>query len=595
MKAVRLMALCIGACLLSSVALQAQRVYDMASFGLKADSKKNASPLVQRALQKIKAMHNDGEPVVIRFAPGAYHFYEKGSTLREYYISNHSQDNPKKVGIALEDVENLTLDGNGAQFIFHGRMLPISLMRSTGCTLKNFSIDFENPHIAQVKIVANSPTDGITFEPAPWVKYRLTKDSIFETYGDGWTIRSGGGIAFDGKTRHMVYRTSDIFYSLKGVTETKKGQVHAPEWKDSRLVPGTVVAMRGGGRPTPGVFMSHDVNTKLENIQVHYAEGMGVLAQLCENITMDKFNVCLKGDDDPRYFTAQADATHFSGCKGKLIVQNGLYESMMDDAINVHGTYLKVVKRIDDRTLVGRYAHEQAYGFEWGRVDDEVQFVRSSTMELIGDSNVIESILPYDKPQIEGAREFKITFKKPIDPAISEKSGFGIENLTWTPEVLFAHNIIRNNRARGTLFSTPRKTVVEYNFFDHTSGAAILLCGDCNGWFETGACRDVVIRKNRFVNALTNMFQFTNAVISIYPEIPDLAHQQKYFHGGPGGGIVIEDNEFDTFDAPILYAKSVDGLIFHRNIIRKNNEYKPFHTNSNRFWLERVTNVQIAE
>ena len=256
---------------------------------------------------------------------------------------------------------------------------------------------------------------------------------------------------------------------------------------------------------------------------------------------------------------------------------------------------MKLVKRIDDRTLVGRYAHEQAYGFEWGRVGDEVQFVRSSTMELIGDSNVIESILPYDKPQIEGAREFKITFKKPIDPAISEKSGFGIENLTWTPEVLFAHNIIRNNRARGTLFSTPRKTVVEYNFFDHTSGAAILLCGDCNGWFETGACRDVVIRKNRFVNALTNMFQFTNAVISIYPEIPDLAHQQKYFHGGPDGGIVIEDNEFDTFDAPILYAKSVDGLIFRRNIIRKNNEYKPFHTNSNRFWLERVTNVQIAE
>ena len=303
----------------------------------------------------------------------------------------------------------------------------------------------------------------------------------------------------------------------------------------------------------------------------------------------------MKGEDDPRYFTTQADATHFSGCKGKITSCNGLYEGMMDDAINVHGTYLKVVKRIDDHTLVGRYMHDQSWGFEWGRAGDEVQFVQSSTMELIGNQNKIASIRPHDKEQIDGAREFIITFDEAIDPAVNGQSGFGIENLTWTPEVLFAGNTIRNNRARGSLFSTPRKTVVENNLFDHTSGAAILLCGDCNGWFETGACRNVIISKNRFVNALTNLFQFTNAVISIYPEIPDLKNQQKYFHGGPEGGIVIEDNEFDTFDAPILYAKSVDGLIFRNNVIKKNTDYKPFHSNRNRFWLERVTNVTIAE
>lgn len=50
------------------------------------------------------------------------------------------------------------------------------------------------------------------------------------------------------------------------------------------------------------------------------------------------------------------------------------------------------------------------------------------------------------------------------------------------------------------------------------------------------------------------MYQFTNAVISIYPEIPELEKQQAYFHGGKEGGIVIENNVFDTFDAPILYA-----------------------------------------
>lgn len=580
---------------LSCTTLSAQKVYEISAFGLKANSSKNASPVLQKALAKIKAEYKEGEKVILRFPEGRYEFHEKGAAVREYYISNHDQTNPKKVGIALEDMKNLTLDGQGSEFVFHGRMLPVSLLRSENCLLKNFSIDFENPHIAQVKIVENDPQDGIVFEPAPWVDYRIAKDSIFEAYGEGWTMRHSWGIAFDGDTKHLVYNTSDIGCPTKGASEVAPRRIHAPGWKDAPLVPGTVVAMRGWGRPTPGIFLSHDVNTTIENVKVHYAEGMGLLAQLCENITLEKFGVCLKGDADPRYFTTQADATHFSGCKGKIVSCNGLYEGMMDDAINVHGTYLKVVKRVDDRTLVGRYMHGQSWGFEWGCPGDEVQFIRSNTMELVGKQNKIISIRPYDKEQTEGAREFLITFQEPVDQVINEQSGFGIENLTWTPEVLFSGNVIRNNRARGSLFSTPRKTIVENNLFDHTSGAAILLCGDCNGWFETGACRHVIIRKNRFVNALTNLFQFTNAVISIYPEIPDLKGQQQYFHGGPEGGIVIEDNEFETFDAPILYAKSVDGLVFRNNTIKLNTEYKPFHPNRNRFWLERVTNVTIAE
>ena len=340
-------------------------------------------------------------------------------------------------------------------------------------------------------------------------------------------------------------------------------------------------------------------------MKVHYAEGMGLLAQMSENITLDGFSVCLRGDDDPRYFTTQADATHFSGCKGKIVSENGLYEAMMDDAINVHGTYLKVVERIDDHTLKGRYMHGQAWGFDWGYEGDEVQFVRSQTMELVGGSDkpfvteVVEikalsansdaSVPSYS----HGAKEFVIRFADVLPAEIGPDAGYGIENLTWTPEVYFAYNTIRNNRARGTLFSTPKRTVVEDNLFDHTSGTAILLCGDCNGWYETGACRDVTIRRNRFVNALTCMYQFTSAVISIYPEIPNLNAQREYFHGGKKHAIRIVDNEFETFDHPLLYAKSVDGLLWRGNTIRKNTDYPPYHWNNSSVLLERVTNVKI--
>ncbi len=262
---------------------------------------------------------------------------------------------------------------------------------------------------------------------------------------------------------------------------------------------------------------------------------------------------------------------------------------MMDDAINVHGTYLKVTKRVDDKTLIGRYMHGQSYGFEWGRPGDAVQFIQSKTMELVGTQNKMTNIEAVDKPDYHGAKEFRISFAEPLDPVINETESFGIENLEWTPEVIFTDNLIRNNRARGTLFSTPKPTLVENNIFDHTSGTAILLCGDCNGWYETGACHDVVIRNNTFINSLTNMFQFTNGIISIYPEIPDRANQQKYFHSN----IVIENNIFETFDEPIVYAKSVDGLVIKDNIIKRNNDYPAFHWNKKPFFFERVTNEVV--
>lgn len=596
MKKHQLFLLCIWLLAVAPGAISAkERVYDLAKLGLKADSKRNASPVLRKVIDKIKAECAPTDSVVLRFAPGRYEFHEKGASQREYYISNHDQVNPKKVGLALEGFHHLTLDGQGAELVFHGRMLPLALVNSAHCTLQNFRIDFAHPHIAQIKVVENSPVDGLTFEVAPWVNYRITKDSVFETYGEGWTARQGVGIAFEEKTKHLVYQTSDLYYSTKGVKEVSPRVLNAPAWKNERLVPGTVIAMRTWERPAPGIFFSHNVNTTVRNVKVHYAEGMGLLAQLCENITLDGFSVCLKGEQDPRYFTTQADATHFSGCKGLILSKNGLYEGMMDDAINVHGTYLKVVKRMDDHTLVGRYMHDQSWGFDWGNPGDRVQFIRSATMDLIGEENRITAIRPYDKEEVKGAREFVITFEKPVAVEINEHAGFGIENLTWTPQVVFSDNVVRNNRARGALFSTPQDVLVENNLFDHTSGTAILLCGDCNGWYETGACRKVVIRHNRFVNALTNLFQFTNAVISIYPEIPNLAEQEKFFHGGKDGGILIEDNVFETFDAPILYAKSVDGLIYRRNTVKVNSDYSPFHWNKDRFLLERVTNVKIAE
>ena len=568
------------------------KIYYARDFGVVPGTGEDMTEELAAAIETIKA-ECDGEAAVLILESGEYDFYPDSAIVREYYVSNHDQDNPKRVAVALEGVKNLTLKGESgyANFMMNGRMLPVAMVDCENCKLENIAVDTRVPQITQVEVLENDTENGyITYRIAPYVNYRVDNGRLV-VYGSNWEFVPSWGIAFEGNTKHIIYTTSDIGVGTSGVEEIEPRVIRAP-WRDHRLVPGSVIAMRSYARPTPGIFVTECNNTTLLNTCVFYAEGMGLLAQMSENITLDGFRVALREGGD-RYFTTQADATHFSGCKGMITSVNGLYEGMMDDAINVHGTYLRVVQRLDDNTLVGRYMHGQAYGFYWGGAGDSVQFVRSDVMEITEGNRVVE-IAPCDQEQLAGCKEFKIKFEKPL-PADIANGKYGIENLEWTPEVYFAGNTIRNNRARGALFSTPKKTLVENNLFDHTSGTAILLCGDCNGWFETGACRDVVIRNNRFVNALTSMFQFTNGIISIYPEIPDLASQTKYFHGGNGKGVVIENNTFETFDAPIVYAKSLDGLVFRGNKVVQNSDFAPFHWNKHRFLLEKVINVTIED
>ncbi len=558
-------------------------------YGTVANSGENASPAVVKMIEELST-RSDSKPIVVTFQKGRYDFYEEGSFEREYYISNHDQTNPKRVGFAIEDLENITIDGQGSEFIFHGRMVPFALLNSNNVKIKNLSIDFELPALRQLEVtgvdIENGNVEAIIH---PQGNYRIDDGKLI-VVGEGYELQPISSMGFN-SDRTLTYQRGDIAFNPEKVVEIEPNKLLLEGWHQANYTTqGERFALRSYYRPTPGILISECVDTYINDVTVHYAEGMALLAQMSENITLDGFSVCLRGDDDPRYFTTQADATHFSACKGVIKSINGLYEGMADDAINVHGTYLRIIKRIDNKTLQARYMHPQAWGFKWADQGDEVQFVESSKMELVGNhTNRVATIKAIDKPTEFGAKEFEITFEDELPIEISEEGKYGIENLTWTPEVIFSNNIVRNNRARGSLFSTPKKVLCENNVFDHTHGTAILLCGDCNGWYETGACKDVTIRNNKFINSLTANYQFTNAIISIYPEIPNLEEQEKFFHSG----IVIENNTFETFDRPLLYAKSTNGLVFRNNTIIHNNDFEPFHWNKHPFLFEKVENITI--
>ena len=570
----------------SATSEAAERTFRMEAYGVRpgADS---LSVRIDRALRSIRASLKKGDRAVVKFQRGTYRFRPEESVVREFYISNHDQPVQHPTAFCIEAWENITVDGSGAEFLCTGRMLPFAISKSRNVTLRHLSIDFDVPHISQVEVVRNDE-GGIRFRPSEEVNWRVNDAGRFEAQGEGWAMTYNTGIAFDGTHRYIVPQTADLWIDMTDCRDEGNGEVTAPKWTDARLKPGTRVALRSYARPAPAIVVTESEGVSLRELTVYYAEGMGLVAQRSENLHLNGFRV-VPNKAKGRYFSTQADATHFVQCKGNILVENSTFDGMMDDAINVHGVYLRVRERQDDHTLRLRFEHNQAYGYTWGNAGDTVAFVRSATMDALPHRNVISSI------RQESPYEFLVRFRDALPASIDATEGYGAENLTWTPSVTFRRCTVRNNRARGALFSSPRATVCEENTFDHTSGTAILLCGDCNGWYESGAVRHLTIRRNRFINALTSLYQFTSAIISIYPEIPNLDASTTCFHGGTPDAIRIEDNVFETFDAPLIYAKSTDGIVIRGNKVKRNHGFEACHPNQQPLLFEHCKRVEAQD
>ena len=224
--------------------------------------------------------------------------------------------------------------------------------------------------------------------------------------------------------------------------------------------------------------------------------------------------------------------------------------------------------------------HEQSVGMTWAVQDDRVGFIENESMQTVATGKV-KSFTKIDNEL------FDLEFQEALPSGIKE--GNALENLSWSASVSITNSIFKSCRARGILITTPGKVVIESNIFE-SSGSAILIAGDANAWYESGAVTDVLIQKNIFLDpCMTSMYQFCEGIISIYPEIPK-PQANKPFHKN----IRIIGNEFHPFDYPILYAKSVEGLTFSDNTMIRSNMFTPFHSRKDGITLDACSKITIA-
>ncbi|MBQ7023214.1 MAG: hypothetical protein IJN29_06510 [Akkermansia sp.] len=528
---------------------------------LQPNTDNDSGPAMRELLQAAARQSLSGSSVTLELPKGEYHFYPEGALRMSYYISNHDQQDIQPVGVPIVGQKNLTINGNGSTFIFHGRMQPILLMDSQNITLRDITIRHDNPYYNEGKIVEIK--DGTTtLEFTPSFRWEV-KNKRYYLMGDGEAKSPGAVLAFQQDGRMVpTGRGGDIAWPNHCQQVAPNRVKFFTDAAAKGLQVGHILVLRHYGRPHPAMVLYRADGTVLNNVVFQDSQGMALIAQRSRDITIDGGG-CICAPD--RVYTVSADATHFSNCAGTITVKNALYEGMMDDAINVHSTCLAIEKLVSDREFIARYMHPQAVGFEVFLPGEKVQFIKGRTLENHPECATARKVEKIDETHL------RIVLDAPLPAGIC--AGDAIENADWYPAVNFIGCTVRHNRARGSLFTTPKPVLVKDCKFVASHGSAILLAGDAQGWYESGRCLDVRIINNLFDHNLTARYQFTEAIISIYPEVKEPNRQTERYHRN----ILIEGNTFLTHKVPLLYAISTDNLIFRNNVVKYDDQYPGMH------------------
>ncbi|HBB90433.1 MAG TPA: alpha-1,3-galactosidase B [Bacteroidales bacterium] len=564
---------------LYSFALVSPDTLNITTFGLHPDSRINAVPYVQKALDACR----DKPGSVIFFPKGRYDFWPHQCLEKVYYESNTTDNNPRRCAILIEGLSGITVDCGESDFIFHDRMQPFTVDKSSDILIKGVSVDWDIPLTSEAEVIAVAP-DYIDIRIDKVESPYVIEKGKLVFVGEGWKSEWWGTMEFTRENRTVAYTTGDRGCLGNGwrnysAEEMKPGLVRL-NYAFKRLPErGNYLVLRHNERDHSGMFIVDSRNVMVEDFNMFHNAGLGILAQFSENLTFRKVNSVPNSRKD-RILAGHDDGFHFSNCKGQITLDMCRFHGLMDDPVNVHGTSVRIMEKKGDRVLVCKFMHNQSIGMIWARAGERVGLIENKSMATLATGIVMTST-------VKDLETFEVEFMEPIPEGI--EAGDALENLTWTPDVTITGSAFESNRARGILISTPGKVVIANNLFS-SSGSAILIAGDANYWYESGGVKDVLIRDNIFTDeCLTSMYQFCEGVISVYPEIPEPDPSKPCFHRN----IRVENNQFNLFDYPVLYARSVDNLSFTGNTLTHSTRYEPWHPRKVSVSLEACKNVII--
>lgn len=487
--------------------------------------------------------------------PGVYKITPEGCAQKVLNISNHGFNGPKRIGVLIDGMEDFEIDFSGATLLCDGIIQPLAITGSKNITVKNLRVKFTVLPMLQATVVVRGDgwVDAKPLEDGARVKLwgnKLLGECAENTWAD-----MDLNIEFNGETGEIEAGTGDNTLGVRAgdvnFEYTGEGLLHVSGIKRCPPI-GNVLVFYCSRRLSSNIFCEGSADLTFANIDMCDSYGMGILAELCKNITVDRFNTVR---EDGHFYTVCADATHFVNCEGLIKLENSTFVGQFDDALNAHGMYTRIAEKGDGWLLV-KEMHFMATGIKIFRPGDRFAVLHPRTL------------IPYGEIILDDVEYINDTYAKLYvkDDLSNIKVGDDLENLTTSPDVIFRNNTVRDNRARGMLLATRGKVLVENNYF-HTGGCAFFFESDGEYWFEAGATADVTIRSNTFDRCKYG--DWGDAVIQFYPRREE--EEGKYFHGK----ISITDNEFILGTNYVAQFDNIDTLTVKGNSFKAEEGNEP--------------------
>ena len=552
-------------------------VIDVTDYGVYPDSGKDSAIGIQKAIAAAKDATKEGKEVKINFPEGRYDIYPDKAIERELYVSNTvgaDQNNKmKKIGIFLEDMDHVTVDGNNSLFMFHGKMTTFATIGCEDVEFKNFAVDFQVPTVIDMTVESVEGNTATVYIPECY-NYEVSGSTI-KWYSDVspytgqryWSISdlSGYHTQREDTVQGIKFGAGNGNAALRGVASIEDLGNHRVKItynsKAGEVQNGMCFQSRPTVRDHAGTFFWKSKDIKMTSLDIQFLHGFGMVGQHSENITME--DVDFEAPKESGRTTAgYADFVQMSGCKGAININNCTFAGPHDDPINIHGTFNTVTSISSDRrTITVQYNHRETAGFPNFFEGDEIEFMTKGNMITV--ENSVRTVTKVDGPDGMGGNmgegsgsltTIKLTLDKAI-PADVQVNQHVVENITYTPAVNISNCEFKEVPTRGILVTTRKPIVIENNTFDGMSMAGIYISDDAQGWYESGPVRDVTIRNNTFTrgNAQAIFIEPTNPTVST----------EKTVHSN----IKIENNTFFMYNKRVLDAKSVKDLTFKNNKI----------------------------
>ncbi len=551
----------------------------MTVYSIKNTDKGENGDITVKLSKILSLCQKDEEEKLISFEKGEYHFYMDFAKRRTLYCSNtDSHRFPlKSIAIDIENQKNLTIDGAGSTFIMHGKMIPVSVLCSENITFKNFSWDFPCAGTLELKVINKGRfyTDYALPKKAQWEikgnKLHWFEKSIFtgKEYWHNVSQCESHCVVVNDKANENVSRyplSLGPFYLCRRIKKLSENEIRVYYFRKTPYIMRKDIIFElctSWKRDCVGGFFCESKNLMVQNVNVHYMHGFGFLTQMCENVSFIGCDFTPEKGGE-RHNTSFADLIHVSGAKGKVHIENCNFSNAHDDPINIHGTFTRVKKAVDSKTLLLEFVHNQQNGFKAFHKGDRVVFYLRETFESFQDERefIVEDIIePLN--QGNGIKEMLVSFTEEIPVSLTAKEAYVAENITYTPEVYIGSCRFELIPTRGILCTTRRKTVIENNVFDGMTMASIFLSNDCNDWYESGAIHDMVIRNNEFFVRKAPVFSEIKSAIYIKPIVANESKCETSIHKN----ITIEDNIFHLEHDNAVNAVFCEGLVIRNNTV----------------------------